>query len=322
MTGADSSLRYLSRADIESLGIPPRDVIDILDGAFAEKAAGLVEMPSKIGVHTRKDAFIHAMPAYLGGIDAVGLKWVAGYPTNAAKGVPYLHGLAILSDAETGRPLCVMDATWITEVRTAAASVLGIRYLLDRPPETLAVVGCGRQGRVHLELLEDVFPGLRSVYLHDPNPAATAELIASHPAGASKRGARSVAEAVTEAELVVTAAPIVRDPRPEVKLGGIASGCVICAIDFDASVDPEIAQAADTFVVDDLAQYRHYRELGHFGGYPESPVELVDVAASPEAHAGDLAVYVPLGLALEDVALAARIFERARDAAIGERLAL
>jgi ornithine cyclodeaminase/alanine dehydrogenase-like protein (mu-crystallin family) len=97
-------IRYLSRADVEAVGLTGPEVVEILEGAFHGKRSGDVEMPPKVGVHPREDAFIHAMPAYLAGSEAVGVKWVAGYPTNQALGVPYLHGLCVLSDAETGRP--------------------------------------------------------------------------------------------------------------------------------------------------------------------------------------------------------------------------
>ena len=75
---------------------------------------GRVEMPPKPGIHTRKDAFIHAMPAYIPSLESAGIKWVSGYPENQKKGLPYISGLLILNDPETGIPISVMDATWIT----------------------------------------------------------------------------------------------------------------------------------------------------------------------------------------------------------------
>jgi len=98
-------IRYLSRADVEAVGLRGLDIVDILAGVFRAKRAGAVEMPPKIGVHPRPDAFIHAMPAYLEEADAVGIKWVAGYPDNQSLGLPYIHGLFVLSDAGSGRPL-------------------------------------------------------------------------------------------------------------------------------------------------------------------------------------------------------------------------
>jgi ornithine cyclodeaminase/alanine dehydrogenase-like protein (mu-crystallin family) len=167
---AGESVRYLSRADVEAVELAGTDVIEILDAVFRAKREGAVEMPPKIGVHPRDDAFIHAMPAYLSSADAVGLKWVAGYPDNQSLGLPYIHGLFLLSDAATGRPLAVMDATWITEVRTAAASMLGIRALAERPVEAIGILGCGRQGHAHLELANQVFPTLGRAVLFDRHP--------------------------------------------------------------------------------------------------------------------------------------------------------
>lgn len=105
---------YLSRRDVESLAVPMTEIIDALEQMFREKGAGRVEMPPKPGIHPRPDAFIHAMPAYIPLIGVSGLKWVAGYPENQEKGLPYISGLLILNDPETGLPIAVMDCTWIT----------------------------------------------------------------------------------------------------------------------------------------------------------------------------------------------------------------
>ena len=82
-----------------------------------------------------------------------------------------------------------MDATWITEIRTAAASMLGIRALAERPVETLGILGCGRQGSVHLELAKEVFPGLARVTLFDRHPERAEALAAARPTlGCEGRG--------------------------------------------------------------------------------------------------------------------------------------
>ena len=102
------TLRYLTRADVEAVGLGGIEVLGVLERRLPREARGAVEMPAKIGVHPRDDAFIHAMPAYLESADAVGIKWVAGYPGNQDAGLPYIHGLFVLTDAGTGAPL----ASW------------------------------------------------------------------------------------------------------------------------------------------------------------------------------------------------------------------
>jgi len=109
-----------------------RAIIDALDRMFREKGQGKVEMPPKPGIHTRPDAFIHAMPAYIPSVKAAGMKWVSGYPENPKKGLPYISGLLILNDPETGIPTSVMDCTWITAMRTGAATAISAKYLAGK----------------------------------------------------------------------------------------------------------------------------------------------------------------------------------------------
>ena len=315
------SIRYLSRADVEAVGLSGAEVIEILDAAFRAKRAGDVEMPPKIGVHPRDDAFIHAMPAYLSDSDAVGLKWVAGYPSNQPLGIPYIHGLLLLSDASTGRPLAVMDATWITEVRTAAASMLGIRALAEGPVEAIGIIGCGRQGHVHLELAEQVFPALRRARLFDRHPERAAALAAEHPTLEAE--VVSAAEEIgAGAHVVVSSAAIVRDPERPLRRAHLTDAMVACAVDFDATLSEDLFEDAGMFVVDDLPQYRYYRQQGYFAGYPPDAAELADVLADGAPRPPGLRIFVPLGIALEDVAVAAEINRRATDAGLGRELPL
>jgi ornithine cyclodeaminase/alanine dehydrogenase-like protein (mu-crystallin family) len=317
----EESVRYLSRADVERVGLAGTQVVDILDGVLRAKRDGAVEMPPKIGVHPRDDAFIHAMPAYLRGADVVGLKWVAGYPDNQELGLPYIHGLFVLSDAAAGRPLAVMDATWITEVRTAAASILGIRALAAGPVEAVGIIGCGRQGSVHLELAEEAFPALSRAILFDRHRERAEALAAAHPR-LDVEVASAAAEIGAGAHAVVTTAAIVRDPERPLRRAHLKDASVACAIDFDASLSDDVFGDAALFVVDDVPQYRHYRELGYFAGYPEDPVELCDALDPAASRPPGLRVFVPLGIALEDVAVAAEIARRAEDAGLGEELPL
>src|SRR5208337_849724 len=103
---------YLSRSDVERLNVPMKEIVGIVEEAFREKAAGRAEVPPKPGIHPKKDAFIHAMPAYLQKMNAAGMKWVAGFPENPPKGLPYISGLIVINDTDTGVPVCVMDCTW------------------------------------------------------------------------------------------------------------------------------------------------------------------------------------------------------------------
>jgi ornithine cyclodeaminase/alanine dehydrogenase-like protein (mu-crystallin family) len=134
-------LRYLSRAAIESLRLSMREVLAAVERGFALKGRGKTEMPPKPGIHTRPDCFIHAMPAYIQGMETAGLKWVSGYPPNIAKGLPYITGLLILNDPETGVPLAVMDCAWITAMRTGASAGISAKYLARKDCRVAGFVG-------------------------------------------------------------------------------------------------------------------------------------------------------------------------------------
>ena len=106
----ENRLLYLSKSDVVSVGLEMADVIELLEQAFREKGAGRVEMPPKPGIHPGGgDNFIHAMPAYIPGMNSAGIKWVGGFPENNSRDLPYITGLLILNDTETGLPISVMD---------------------------------------------------------------------------------------------------------------------------------------------------------------------------------------------------------------------
>ncbi|HSJ55466.1 MAG TPA: ornithine cyclodeaminase family protein, partial [Anaerolineae bacterium] len=166
----DNRLLYLSYADVDGLGVTMAEVIDALHIAFREKGQGKVEMPPKPGVHPGdSDNFIHAMPAYIPALQSAGVKWVSGYPENYRRGLPYISGLLILNDVETGLPVSVMDCVWITAMRTGAATAVSAHYLARPDSSTAGILGCGVQGRTNLEALNVLFP-LKKVRAYDVRP--------------------------------------------------------------------------------------------------------------------------------------------------------
>ena len=163
------SLLYLSRKDVEAINLPMTEIIEALEDMFREKGQGRVEMPPKPGIHTRPNAFIHAMPAYIPRLNSAGIKWVSGYPENQSRGLPYITGLLILNDPDTGVPLVVMDCTWITAKRTGAATALSAKYLARPDSSTVGIVACGVQGHSNLEALSRLFK-IKKVKAYDLYP--------------------------------------------------------------------------------------------------------------------------------------------------------
>jgi ornithine cyclodeaminase/alanine dehydrogenase-like protein (mu-crystallin family) len=313
-------LLYLSRSHVAALEVSPDEVREAVEAAFREKAAGRVEMPPKPGIHTSGDAFIHAMPAYLPALGAAGLKWVSGYPENRRFGLPYITGLLVLNCPETGVPLAVMDCTWITEKRTAAATAVAVGRLAAEDARRLAIIGAGVQGRANTDALRRVCPGLRDVAAYDPSDEARRVFEREVCAwDLWVEQAKSPQEAVNGADIVVTCAPIVKHPEPVIPPEWLKPGSVVASLDFDATVMASVAQAADGMWVDDGEQFEYYRGLGHFAGMPENYQELATLVATGPGRraANDRYLVVNLGLALEDMATARLLYRRALERHVG-----
>lgn len=322
---SERNILYLSRAHVEQAGVSMAEIIDALEFMFREKAAGRVEMPPKPGIHPRPDSFLHAMPAYVERQDAAGIKWVSAYPGNPAHGLPYISGLIVLNDPDTGLPLAVMDATWITAMRTGAASALAGKFLARPDAASVGIVACGVQGRSHLEAFCTLFP-VESVRAFDIDEAvmhAYAEEMGDR-LGVEVRPVATVADAVRGMDIVVTSGPILLDPDPAIPPGWLAPGAFASPVDFDSYWQGAAFREADLLTTDDTAQFAYYQSKGgYFRDMPMPDAELGDVIAGKAAGRraeSDRIIAVHLGLALEDMSTAKLVYERARAAGIGVHL--
>jgi ornithine cyclodeaminase/alanine dehydrogenase-like protein (mu-crystallin family) len=305
------TLLYLTRDEVAALLPSQAEQLELVAGAYRALDDGRVELPPKPGVHPRKDSFIHAMPAYLRDEDVVALKWVAGYPANKEHGLPYITGLIVVNDAETGLPLAVLDGAEITAARTAAASGVCVRRFARPGWREAAILGCGEQGRFHARLLAELNPEAR-IRAYDPHPERVAEMPGPVEPASGPR------EAIEGADVIVTAGPIVEDPEPPIAPGWLGERWLALPIDFDFYVRPETVAAADLFTVDDVPQFDYYRELGHFQGWPEPASGLG--AALRRRDLPPRVVCCNLGIGALDAAFAHAALERARAEGVGTEL--
>ena len=251
-------LLYLSRADVERVDLDMATIIQLLEAAFREKGAGKVEMPPKPGIHTLPDAFIHAMPAWIPSLRSAGIKWVSGYPENFKRGLPYITGLLVLNDVETGIPYAVMDCSWITAMRTGAASAVSAKYLARPESKTAGILACGVQGRTNLEALKVLFP-IERAYVYDILPEVQARYVTEMPAklGIEVIGVKEPKQAVANADLVVTSGPILKHPTPTIQPGWLKAGAFASAVDFDSYWTGAAMAEMDRISTDDHAQFQY-----------------------------------------------------------------
>ncbi len=320
------SVLYLSRKDVETIALPMQEIIDALETMFKEKGTGRTEMPPKPGIHTRPDAFIHAMPAYIPSLQSAGMKWVSGYPDNQRRGLPYITGLLLLNDPETGIPIAIMDCTWITAKRTGAATAVAAKYLARPESATIGIVACGVQGRSNLEALSclfkitkvkayDLYPEIAERYAREMSEALNLDV----------EPVKNLPEAVKGLDMVVTSGPILKNPKPLIERGWLARGAFASPVDFDSYWKTEALREIDKLATDDLAQMHYYRHEGYFKETPKPYADLGEIAAGlkPRRESADeRTMSINLGLALDDMATAIRIYQLAKTKGVGLKLPL
>ncbi len=323
----ENKILYLSRADVEAVGLSMSEIITALEGAFREKGAGRVEMPPKPGIHPGKgDNFIHAMPAYIPALRSAGVKWVSGFPENYKRNLPYITGLLILNDVETGLPIAVMDCVWITAMRTGAATAVSARYLARPESAVVGVLGCGVQGRTNLEALKVLFP-LTRVKAYDVN-IEVARLYAQeidNRFGLQADVVSTPKEAVVGCDIVVTAGPILKKPHATIQAGWLEEGAFASLVDFDSYWQPQAMKETSKFCTDDTAQLRHYQQMGYFQDIPPIHADLGELVTGGKPgreSPAERTMAANLGLAMDDMAVAPLIYQRALEKGIGVWLPL
>jgi ornithine cyclodeaminase/alanine dehydrogenase-like protein (mu-crystallin family) len=318
---------YLCRNDIEKLKIPIKEVIQVVEEAFLEKAEGRTEVPPKHGIHPQKDAFIHAMPAYIPKMKSAGIKLVSGFPENPKHGLPYISGLLILNDLETGFPISVMDCTWITAKRTGAATATAAKYLARQDSRVFGILGCGVQGRSNLEALTVVCKNLEKVKAYDISEKNlqkyVEEMTAKH--GLKVIPVSSPRKAVENCDIIVTAGPILKHPQPVIEASWFKDGGFACPLDFDSYWKPEAMHSMDKFCTDDHNQLTYYKKLGYFSDIPYVYADLGEIVSGKKPgreNPKERIMSMHLGLALEDMATAILIYEKAKKTGAGTKLPL
>jgi ornithine cyclodeaminase/alanine dehydrogenase len=324
-------LRYLPVDAIRAAMPPIEERLRLAERTMTALVAD-AEMPPKIAIHPRPDAsFAHAMPAFLrgpagdGSTDAVGMKWVAGYPTNTLRGLPGIHATLILNDPLTGIPIGILDAGPITAQRTAAVSGVAMRRYappVGGRPRRVALIGAGVQGHSHVPVIGHVLAGCQ-LAVFDPDPARAESLAeeARRTDGiGSARTAPTAREAVDGADVVVSAAAF--GPKRQVMTNDwLTPDALVVPIDYATYAAAEVASEAALFIVDERVQFLANRDAGLFEGYPDPSMTL------GEAILGDVrrpptgrVVVTHLGVGLADVIFGRAILDAAVERGLGQEL--
>jgi ornithine cyclodeaminase/alanine dehydrogenase-like protein (mu-crystallin family) len=318
------STLYLNRKMIEKINLPMSTIIQVVEDALTEKAHGRVQMPAKHWMERDADRWFGGMSSLVPKVGYTAMKWQSGSAENHKLGLPYITGMLFLNTLKQGTVAAVMDSTWITQQRTAAASAVAVKYLARPNATSYAMLGAGVQGFSHFEALQLVLPKLREVIVYDIDPKA-ADRFAAHVSskGFKPKIVRSAREAVDATDIVVTSGPIEPDTVRTIDADWLHPGITAVAIDYDCYFKPAALHAADRLLTDDFGQIEHIKEYGYFVGCPKPEAELGSVVAGlvPRRTSDDQKIVVMnMGVAVEDVAVAKEIYELAKSNGFGLEL--
>jgi ornithine cyclodeaminase/alanine dehydrogenase-like protein (mu-crystallin family) len=299
--------------------LPYRECADVMREALAELARGQIQQPLRTVVRPRDAAgFMGLMPAY--SPDAgYGLKAICITPGNPAIGKDAHQGGVLLFDVRTGEPLALVNASAVTEIRTAATSAVATGLLARPVAAELAIIGTGVQGRAHAHAIAAT-RSLTGIRLAGRDLARTRKVAAelAGQLGLPVAPYDAVAEAVAGAGIVVTATT---SPRPVLRREWLSPGTHVNAVGACVPTDREIdtaTMAEATVFADSRESVR--KEAGDFllaeRDGAVNPVraelgELLTGTAPGRARDDEITVFESLGLAAEDLAAASYLYQKA-----------
>jgi alanine dehydrogenase len=306
------STLFLGRNDLRDLLKMPA-VIEAIEQGFKELARGEAKMPAKTHLVLEQGDF-RAMPAALP--HAAGIKWVSVHPQNPARGLPTVMATLIYNDPATGYPLAVMDATDITAYRTGATAAIASKYLARRDSRILGIVGAGRQACALLLAHTHIFD-LRLIKVFDISKTAVNKFIKSFP---EYNVQESSLEQAVASDIVCTVTPV---RKPLLKREWVLPGTHINAIGADAPGKGELEHLIlkeAIVVVDNLEQASSTGEInvplkkGLFG-IDEVYATLDEIIVGNKQGRKDkesITVFDSTGIAIQDLAIAKLIYEKAK----------
>ncbi|TMD40617.1 MAG: ornithine cyclodeaminase family protein [Chloroflexi bacterium] len=326
----------LSAEDVARL-LPMPDCIGVMRDALAALARGQALVPLRM-VMRMPDAsgFLGLMPGYIAPdgqvAGALGMKAVSVFPGNASRGIDTHQGAVLLFEADTGRLAALMDGATITAIRTAAVSGVATDMLARDDAAELAILGAGVQARTHLEAIA-VVRRLRRARVWSRNPEHARALVDEQRSKFQfPLEATSTAEAaVREADIIAT---VTASPEPVLQHAWLEPGAHINAVGSSIPGTRELDTA--TVAAARLFVDRRESALSEAGDVlipiregaikPDHIVaELGEVIIGKDRgrrSRAELTLFKSLGLSVEDVASAAFIAKRAREAGVGQTVAM
>lgn len=322
----------LTRLDIESI-LTMKDTMTAVEEAFRQLDLGTVEMPLRPVIRPKEySGLVTFMPAYIGGMGALGMKLVTAYPENPAKhNLPTILGTVLLNDPRTGALLAIMDGAWITAMRTGAASGVATKYLAREDSRTVGIFGAGVQAKTQLMAVKEA-RNVKEAKAYDvvPENARKFSEEMTEKLGISVFAEKNPADLVSGSDIVIAATtskvPVFNGDwlKEGAHVNGIGShhGPGIRELD-DVTIkrakvvvdqrDACLKEAGDLMdpISKGVVTRDHiYAELG----------EIVSGKKKGRTSNSEITVFKSVGLAIQDVSTAVKVYELAKTRGIGNTI--
>ena len=326
------ALRVLSREAVRQ-ALPMTQAVEAMKSAFAQLSSGRADVPLRVALPVdRHNGVTLFMPGYLPADDQMAVKIVSVFNENPAKGLPLIHALVVVVDATTGAPVAVMDGTYLTALRTGAASGAATDLLARQDARSVAVFGAGAQGRTQLEAVCAV-RAIEEAWVYDVVPERASIYAEEMGRGLSLavKVAGTPAAAVREADVICTATTSTRpvfedaDVRPGTHVNAVGAytpemqevppETVVRAKVVIDHLEASMAEAGDLLIPlrQGLIGEDHiYAELG----------EIVAGAKPGRTSSEEITLFKSVGVAVQDVAAAGAVLEAARRLDLGVEVSL
>lgn len=253
MMHTEKEFMYLSDDMLEALDISPSDMADAIETALIAKADGRLHTSPKTAILPGRGRYMMSTMA-IGDDGFIVVKQVSVCPDNSARDLPSINGAIMVLDAETGLLRAVVDANWITAVRTAALSSVAARRLADPASATLAFVGAGVQAHSHLAAFSDLFPLDRIRVLGRGRTNADRLCRKARDMGLDAEISATPEDALRGADLILTSVTLDYAIQPFLDARWLKPTAFAAITDACIPWCPEGMDAFGTLIVDDRVQ--------------------------------------------------------------------
>ncbi len=325
----DNTLLYLSEADERAVKLNMSDVIDVLEEVHTARKLGKVQQPPKPGLRpVGNKGFLDGYLAFVEDTEYLGIKWLSGYFENPAKGLPFINGLIVLNDVQTGMPLSVMGCGYVTGLRTAGVNGMALRRLVTKETVTIGVVGCGLQGRTNLMSALSCGWNVEKILCWNiRRPGAEAyqkDMSAMYPEY-SIAVADTLEEAVSQADVLIIGAPLEPDGSARIIPKGLLKpGVTIASVNGDSSFLEEALPEIHRVFVDDNDSYTARRSSPMMSdNMPEKSEEIAELVMGNipgRKNDQERIMITAEGMAINDVSCAYLMYKRALEQNVGVKL--